>query len=590
MEGLGWSSLDMDVPADLSLWQFGEELNRLRAEISGLRRENQELRQHVGQLQTEVTHLRRANLELRQEAGYWQSRHRDAVRRISQLEGTVQQLEAQKRQQQSQFQEQIEQLEAQKRQLQGDLFGRRTEKHSHDGYGELADPLEQGRARLRGQQAGQPRPPRRDYSHLETRPEVIDLPSAERVCGQCGKPLAVLQGSEDSEVIEIEVGAYRRLVRRRRYRRTCTCPGQRTFTAPPAPKLIPKGRLGISVWVEILLDKYLSYRPTQRLLAAWGLLGLAVAPGTVTDGLKRLEPLFVPVYDALALRGRQQGTWYQGDETRWLVFSSKEGKENHCWWLWMIESQETVVYLLDPSRSRAVPQTYLPTDRTVVLLVDRLSSYKAMAQTKDGSVRLAFCWAHVRRDFIRVGKGWLPLIGWALAWLRRIRQLYRLNRQRREAGADATALAPRDAALREAVADMRTQAARQLADPQLHTACRKTLVSLQEHWQGLTRFVDDPRIPMDNNDSERRLRGPAVGRKNFYGSAAEWSGRLAAMLFSIFATLNLWKINPRHWLTWYCQHCSAAGGKPPETIESFLPWNLSVEQRETLGRPSEDSS
>jgi FtsZ-binding cell division protein ZapB len=78
MEGLGSSSLDMDVPAERSLWQFGEELDRLRAEISCLRRENQELRQQVGQLQTEMTHLQRANLELRQEAGYWQSRHRDA--------------------------------------------------------------------------------------------------------------------------------------------------------------------------------------------------------------------------------------------------------------------------------------------------------------------------------------------------------------------------------------------------------------------------------------------------------------------------------------------------------------------------------
>ena len=70
-------------------------------------------------------------------------------------------------------------------------------------------------------------------------------------------------------------------------------------------------------------------------------------------------------------------------------------------------------------------------------------------------------------------------------------------------------------ALRQAIAEMQTQTATELADPQLRPACRKTLVSLQEHWEGLTRFVDDPRIPMDNNGSERRLRGPAVARKNF---------------------------------------------------------------------------
>jgi transposase len=80
---------------------------------------------------------------------------------------------------------------------------------------------------------------------------------------------------------------------------------------------------------------------------------------------------------------------------------------------------------------------------------------------------------------------------------------------------------------------------------------------------------------MDNNLSERRLRGPALGRKNYYGSGALWSGRLAAALFSILATLKLWQINPRLWLTWYRQSCAEAGGQVPNDIGSFFPWNLS---------------
>jgi len=317
-------------------------------------------------------------------------------------------------------------------------------------------------------------------------------------------------------------------------------------------------------------------------LNAWRLLDLDLAPGTVTDGLRRLEPLLLPVYEAIKTRGQQQGTLYQGDETRWLVFTDQEGKESHRWWLWLLSNAETVVYLLDPSRSHEVPEAYLPADRSLVLMVDRYSGYKAMAQTKEGLVLLAFCWAHVRRDFIRVGKGWESLKGWALQWLGRIRQLYRLNDERQKALPEAVASEHANRCLRETVAAMQVQAEQELADTCLHPACRKTLVSLQEHWEGLTRFVDDPRIPLDNNGSERRLRGPAVGRKNFYGSAAPWSGSLAAMLFSIFATLQLWKINPRRWLTAYFQSCAAAGGQAPQIIESFLPWNLSADQRERL--------
>ncbi|MCX7427192.1 MAG: transposase, partial [Planctomycetia bacterium] len=139
-----------------------------------------------------------------------------------------------------------------------------------------------------------------------------------------------------------------------------------------------------------------------------------------------------------------------------------------------------------------------------------------------------------------------------------------------------------DALPRRAVEAMRAEAAEELSDPKLRQPCRKVLESLQEHWTGLTRFVDDSRIPMDNNASERAGRGPAVARKNFYGSGSLWSGRLAATMFSLFATLACWKLNPRLWLTWYLESCATAGGKAPENIEPFLPWNLSAERRAAL--------
>ena len=168
---------------------------------------------------------------------------------------------------------------------------------------------------------------------------------------------------------------------------------------------------------------------------------------------------------------------------------------------------------------------------------------------------------------------------WALEWLRRIRVLYRLNERRLAAEKDSAAFREADGGLRQAVAEMKTQMETELARADLATPCRKALESLREHWEGLTRFVDDPRIPMDNNASERRGRGPAVARKNFYGSGSEWSGQLAAAAFSIFATLSMWKLNPRKWLTWYFEQCAAAGGKVPADIQAFLPWNLSDEKK-----------
>src|SRR5262245_56814034 len=264
----------------------------------------EDLRREVGELRAEVQRLERANLELRQQVGYWKSRHRDALERVAALE------------------QKVEQLEGEKRQLQADLFGRRSEaRPGNDRSDDLDDPRDNSQKpkRNRSQQPGNPGPKRRDYSHLPAREEFIELPPERCVCPRCGLPWLRLSDTEDSDQIEIEVSAYRRVIHRRRYRRTCTCDGPITLTAPPPPKLIPKGCYGISVWVEVLLDKYFSYRPTERLLASWRLLGLDLAPGTVTDGLQRLEVLLRPIYEALKRRN-PQGDLHQGDETRWQVF------------------------------------------------------------------------------------------------------------------------------------------------------------------------------------------------------------------------------------------------------------------------------
>ena len=523
----------------------------------------------VVELRAEVERLRRENLEFRQQVGYWKSRYRDTLLRNAALE------------------QKVEQLEGEKRQLQADLFGRRSESTPlKDRSNHLDDPQDdtQRPKRKRGQQPGNSGPQRRDYSSLPVREELRELPAEQCVCPDCGQPLLPHGDTEDSEQIEIDVRAYRRVIRRRRYQRTCTCQGSRTITAPPAPKLIPKGRYGISLFVEILLDKYFTDRPTERLLNSWRLLGLDLAPGTITDGLRRLEVLLRPIYEALKQRN-PQGDLHQGDETRWPVFVPMEGKEGYGWWLWVVKGLDTVIDLLDPSRGHMVVENHFGAQSCGVLVVDRYAAYKAMIWVKDGVIVLAFCWSHVRRDFIRVGKGWPELKTWALEWLRRIRRLYRLNDRRLAVRQDATGFGAADGCLRQAVAAMKTQMETELARADLATPCRKALESLRAHWEGLTLFVDDPRIPMDNNTSERLERGPAVARKNFYGSGSLWSGQLMAALFSILATLALWKLNPRKWLTWYFEHCAAAGGKVPQDVQSFLPWNLSAEKKKELGEP-----
>jgi transposase len=483
------------------------------------------------------------------------------------------------RQREQQLQRRVAELEAQLRLREQQLFGRKTETRAAAAPATTPPTPDTPPRRRRGQQPGRPGPRRRDYGHLPAVIEDHAIPSDACCCRRCGRPFAPVSGTEDSTILEVEVKAHRRVIRRHRSRPTCACgahPG--IVTAPPAPRVIPKSILGIALLVELLVDKYLSYRPTYRLLADLQLRDLDLSLGTVTEALQRLLPLFEPLYEALAAHSRRQPLWH-GDETRWLVFATVEGKVGFRWYLWVFHSAAVVVFVLAQGRAHDVPEQYLGPQAEGIMVVDRYRAYQAIAQVKHGLIVLAFCWAHVRRDFVTVARTWPDQEGWALGWVERIGRIYRLHDERLAVRQEPAPFATADAQLRAAVTALEAQGEAELADPALHPARRKVLESLGDHWTGLTVFVDHPEVPMDNNTAERAQRGPVVGRKNYYGSGAVWAGRLAALMFSLLQTLCLWQLNPRSWLTAYLTACAEAGGEVPEDVERFLPWNLSDEDR-----------
>jgi transposase len=504
------------------------------------------------------------------QTAYWKAMHRRSLDREAKLQAEVERLEALLRLRDQQ------------------LFGRKTETAAATPSAPLATPADSPPRRPRGQQPGKPSPKRRDYSHLPAVPEDHPLPPEQCRCSQCGQPFDDFPGTEDSIILEVDVRAHRRIIRRRRYRPACSCaahPG--LVTAPPPPRVIPKTRLGVSIWVSLLLDKYLFYRPTYRLLADWATHDLDLSLGTITDGLKPLVPLFEPVYQALVRRSHLQSLWH-ADETRWLVFASIEGKVGYRWYLWVFHSAEVVVFVLAAGRSHDVPEEHFgPVEGRGILVVDRYKAYQAIDKVKSGVIVLAFCWAHVRRDFVRLAKSWPDQEGWALGWVAEIGTLYHLNDERLKVRQDAAAFAVADRALRAAVTSFENRGQSQLQEANVHPARQKVLESLGDHWSGLTVFVEHPEVPMDNNTAERSERGPVVGRKNYYGSGSVWSGQLAAMLFSLFQTLCLWGLNPRQWLTAYLSACAEAGGRAPADVERFLPWNLTAEQRHAWGSDEE---
>lgn len=522
----------------------------------------------VGLIQGIVKITRQEHTRLVWEAKYWQAQHRRAANRVELLRLELQQVKAQAREREAALRDSLAQAEAQIRDLKKRLFGRESERHAGAAKkgGVLASPP--GQKRSRGQQPGAPGHGRHRQPDLPSREEVIDLASAR--CPRCGQPFEPF-GGEDSEVLEIDVRAYRRVIHRRRYLPRCHCgcqPG--IVTAPVFPRLMIRGKYGVSVWAMVLLDKYLHGRPSHRLLQDLADLGLSMAAGTLVGGLRQLAPLFAPLDAAWRTQLLSEPHWH-ADETRWRVFAECEGKVGHRWVLWVFHSPSVAHYVLDPTRSARVIEGELGGATVGTISCDRHSSYKKFAREHSGIV-LAFCWAHQWRDFLAVANAHPDLAAWAMAWVDEIAKLYGLWRQRGEALAHGADASPEQQALQEAVAQMAQRRETQRANPKLAGPAAAVLTSMQAHWPGLTVFVDHPAVPMDNNTAERNLRLPVVGRKNYYGSGAEWSGHLAAVMFGLLKTVELWGLNPRTWLTAYLQACAENGGKPPANLDAFVPW------------------
>ena len=548
---------------------------RRRSTIMSLRMEVERLRKAVPGAEVQARKIRQLNKALRR------SRHRKTalnalrkenarLRRIAKAsQGRVGTLEAE-----------LAKRRSTAAVLSKTLYGRRSEKLETPGTG-----------RRRGQQPGAPGHGRTPRPAVEERVEVHDPPAEAYRCASCGKPY-VGNGADESSLLEIEVRAHRRVIRRPRWRRGCGCASAPVeVSAPPAPRLFPNTAYGTSVWSRVLYEHYACRRPVHRVAGWLGDQGLPVAPGTLADSAPRFVPLFEPLAEAIRAH-QNESALRQADETGWRVQELRgEGRSGRAW-LWASVTEDSACFHIDPSRSaEAALRLFGDLAPGTVLVCDRYSAYKKLARLLEGLIVLAFCWSHSRRDVIDCAAGQPRLAGWCRAWLERIAAIYRLNKVRLSHYDPALAHQSAEfdraqVALVAALEGLFARASRELAGLPDEAREGKALRSLVNHREGLSVFVDHPRTPMDNNFTERQIRGPVIGRRLSFGSDSVTGATLAALLYSAVATLTLNGIDVLRWLEAWLEACAHNGGRPPQDLAPWLPWSMDEARRRELAAPT----
>jgi transposase len=224
--------------------------------------------------------------------------------------------------------------------------------------------------------------------------------------------------------------------------------------------------------------------------------------------------------------------------------------------MWCLTAPGVVVHRICDDKSAATFKV-LVGDYRGTIVADALSTHEAGAREGPG-IQLAGCWAHVFRRFDEAMPDH-PAAERALEW---IGALYELDHRS-------------DGNL-EGLAELRRSEAPAILEPfkawlmeragDTHVSIGKACAYTLGIWERLTVFVGNPLVPLDNNATERAIRGPVVGRKNHYGSKSRRGTEVAATLYSILETAKLQKIDPAAYV--------AAAIAAAERGETLMPWDF----------------
>jgi transposase len=368
-----------------------------------------------------------------------------------------------------------------------------------------------------------------------------ELPPDQRACPACGGELTEMAGqTEDSERITTVKLTYQ-IEHHVRQKYRCACNGA-VVTAPGPTQVMAGGRYAPEFGVGVAVAKYTDHLPLERQVRMMAREGLHVDSQTLWDQLNAIARHLEPTYEALGRRALDAAV-INVDETRWAIMGSPKPAAGT---VWGVHAPGVAFYRILPGKSADEGREVLLDYRGIVV-VDGFAVYEVLARDGPGFT-LAHCWAHTKRKYDEIATNW-PTACAEIGEL--IGELYAIERL-------VPGPFPGDGAAQALRQQLRTERSQPILDRIWKWATEqvglprsdfgKAVRYMLERWTGLTRFVENARIPLDNNAAERALRGPVVGRKNHYGSRSMRGTQVAALFYTLCETAKLVGIDPHAYL------------------------------------------
>jgi transposase len=405
--------------------------------------------------------------------------------------------------------------------------------------------------------------PSERYPNIPVREVVVSLSPVPN-CESCGQLMSDSGMSEDSEQLNVIPKKYEIILQKRsKYR--CQCQGC-IKTAPAPQRIIEGSSYSDAMVLDIALSKYCDLIPIGRYSKMAARSGLKdLPPHSLIEVTHQLAEFVFGSYE-LIRNGILDARVLAADETPQNMLERHEDKS---WYLWGFSTLNLCFLECHNTRSGDVASEILLKSKCEILVTDVYSGYGKAVKIVNKSRLLkglsglqnANCNAHARRYFYK------PMADYKEAefYLEQYHKIYQLNSYAK--GKSPEVILAARAEMRLFFEEMRKKAISELPKYSSKSQYGKALNYYIENYDGLTLFLTDPDIPIDNNGQERLLRSHVVGRKTWYGTHSERGAKTAAILFSLIETCKLNHVNPREYFKKLVEDLH--NGKKPYTPNEF---------------------
>jgi transposase len=397
--------------------------------------------------------------------------------------------------------------------------------------------------------------------HLKRERVEHDLPETEKHCAQCDQDLRRI-GEQVSERYEY-IPAQMKVIEDACFTYACACVVK---TAPKPAQPIEKSTAGASVLAQVIVSKYADHLPLHRQAKMFARHGVELPDQTLCDWMAQCAQLLEPLYERLkrhVLHSKVVGT----DDTPVRVLDRKlpQARKGRIWPYVGDRDHPAVVYDYTPTRERAGPEEFLKSYRGY-LQADAYVAYDSFFLRPGRGMVEVGCWAHARRHVHQALETDPSRMRTILLMIAELYRVEKLARERGLAGEDLRLI--REQGSRSVLEKLHAYLIEARQDLLPKSEAGQAVNYILKNWSALTRYCDDSDLAIDNNRTERSLRGWAVGRNNWTFFGSDRGGRTAAVLRSFVASCELVKVEP---FAWFHDVLSRIAAQPITRLEELLP-------------------